>query len=212
VTEHANLATAMAAVQAELPRIGKGNTANAGTYSYRYADLADVSAAILPLLGKHGLSFSSKPTLDAQNRFVLEYVLRHVSGDTDGGSYPLPTGRPQDVGSAITYARRYVLSAMTGIAPDADDDGASAPDVPDVRERQWDPIEQATLRAAYEAEIEDAKNLDDIKAIGQRARRSDDVSPATLDHLSRKAANKKAELNGGGHGSAGARQPADVPA
>lgn len=201
LTDHPNLAAALAAVQAELPRIGKGNTANAGTYSYKYADLADVSQAILPLLGKHGLSFSAKPTLDAQNRFVLEYALRHAGGDEDRGSYPLPTGKSQDVGSAITYARRYALSAVTGIAPDADDDGAAAPDVPDMRQAgpSWDPVEQEVLLTAWSAEIAKASDAAEIAAIGKQlltGKRNGEISPNTYQHLAKAGAARKAELNG----------------
>lgn len=188
------LATALAAFQAELPRVGKGNTADAGTYKYKYADLADVSSAVLPLLGKHGLSFSAKPMLDGDGKFVLEYTLRHSSGEQDGGRYPLPTGKPQDVGSAITYARRYALQCMTGVAPDADDDGASAPDVPDHR---WDPMEQDVLRTAWQAEIDDAKTDETLGAIYaklQSARRSREISPATFDHLAKAGASRRAAL------------------
>lgn len=125
--EHPSLAAALAAFQQDLPKIGKDNTANTGTYSYKYADLSDVSSAVLPAMARHGLSFSTKPTLDDGGRFVLAYTLRHTSGDTDTGVYPLPSsGSPQQVGSAITYARRYVLSAIAGVAPDEDDDGAAA--------------------------------------------------------------------------------------
>jgi hypothetical protein len=190
------LASALAAFQAELPRLGKGNTADAGTYKYKYADLADVSMVVLPLLGKHGLSFSAKPTLDATGKFVLEYALRHAGGESDGGVYPLPTGRPQEVGSAITYARRYALSAMTGIAPDGDDDGATAPDVPDVR---YDPIEQDVLRHGWEAEIADAADEAALKEIGRKllvAKRSREISPATYAHLANAGAARMAELNG----------------
>ncbi len=134
--ETSSLAVALAAFQAELPRVGKGNVAKVvsekGNYTYKYADLADVSDEVLPLLAKHGLSFSAKPTLDGSNRFVLEYTLRHVSGESDGGSYPLPgNATPQQVGSAITYARRYTLCAITGVAPDQDDDGQAASQVRD---------------------------------------------------------------------------------
>ena len=129
--KHESLAAALAAFQASLPHIGKGNTAEVrsdkGNYSYKYADLSDVSAVVLPLLARHGLSFSCKPTLTDDGRFVLAYLLRHESGGDDAGIYPLPTsGSPQAIGSAISYARRYVLSAITGVAPDEDDDGAAA--------------------------------------------------------------------------------------
>lgn len=129
--KHANLAAALAAFQLSLPKVGKGNTAKVtsdkGNYSYKYADLSDVSAVVLPALAAHGLSFSSKPTLTDDGRFVLAYVLRHEIDGEDAGTYPLPSnGTPQSIGSAISYARRYVLSAISGVAPDEDDDGQAA--------------------------------------------------------------------------------------
>lgn len=198
------LASALAAFQAELPTLGKTNTANTGTYSYRYADLADVSKVVLPLLAKHGLSFSAKPTIDESGRFVLAYVLRHAGGGEDAGVYPLPgNATPQQVGSAITYARRYVLQSMTGIAPDEDDDGKAAQDTKvdsTAREFAWDPIEQQTLRAAWEAEIEDVKDGTELDEVSKRisaARRpncEDRISPNTFEHLKVAGAAKRAEL------------------
>lgn len=116
---------ALADLQTQLPHIAKNNTANAGTYKYNYADLAEISRQLLPLMGKLGLSFTAKPTLNAQGKFVLAYKLRHVSGEFDDGEWPLPErGSPQEMGSAVTYARRYCLCAVTGLAPDNDDEDA----------------------------------------------------------------------------------------
>lgn len=130
---HANLAQALAAFQAEVPKVEKGATAKVetktgGTYTYAYADLAVVTAIGMPKLGSHGLSFSAKPTMIG-GAFVLHYKLSHESGETDEGLYPLPdpTGaKPQEIGSAITYARRYSFCAVTGLAPGDDDDDAAA--------------------------------------------------------------------------------------
>lgn len=126
-----NLATALALLQAKLPRITKNETANVvsqkGSYSYTYAGLADVSAQVLPLLGTVGLSFMARPTFDDHGRYVLLCTLLHTSGEEREGTYPLPaSGTPQALGSAMTYGRRYTLCAMTGVAPDEDDDGAAA--------------------------------------------------------------------------------------
>ena len=131
MAEHKSLPEALAAFQADLPTVGKGKTAKVdtkggGSYSYDYADLADVSAAVHPKLAEHGLSFASMPTFDDGGRFVLAYRLLHVSGESLDGAYPLPNATPQQVGSAITYARRYCLCAVTGVAPDEDDDGQAA--------------------------------------------------------------------------------------
>lgn len=145
---HETLAAALAAFQAALPRIGKDNRATVksdkGTYTYTYANLADVSEKVLPLLARHGLSFSTKPTLH-EDRFVLEYRLRHTSGEEDIGYYPLGNGTPQQVGSAITYARRYALCAVTGVAPDVDDDDGQAAEQGNLRPR-IDPADAARAR------------------------------------------------------------------
>lgn len=117
---------ALVAFQKELPNVSKSNTAKAGSFSYKYADLTDVTEKIIPLLTKHGLSFTASPTLRG-DRFVLSYRLTHISGEVLGGDYPLPErGTPQEMGSAITYARRYALVSITGVAPGGDDDDAAA--------------------------------------------------------------------------------------
>lgn len=128
MTKHENLAAALAAFQVELPAVHKAASGQVrGNPNYKYADLADINREVLPALGRQGLSFSAKPTLNEAGVFVLAYVLRHESGQDDRGEFPLPAeGTAQEVGSAITYARRYALSAVTGIAPDEDDDGAAA--------------------------------------------------------------------------------------
>lgn len=150
------LTSAVAAVQADLPSVGKDKTAivkgDKTNYKYTYADLAAVSAAILPLLSKHGLAWITLPTLDDSGKFVLRYELRHVSGEEAVGSYPLPTsGRPQEMGSAITYARRYALCAVTGVAPEDDDDNAAtAEQSAAARERKADALR--TLQDAIKDE------------------------------------------------------------
>lgn len=131
----AQLAAALAAVQAELPPVRKGETGEiSGTtrdgraykYNYRYADLASVAQAIMPLLGKNGLAFTAW-TVMTDGGFILRYSLLHESGQHLDGEWPLPKdATPQQLGSHITYARRYSLCAVTGVAPDDDDDAAAA--------------------------------------------------------------------------------------
>jgi hypothetical protein len=130
----ANLVAALAKVQAEIPdvekdRIGRVRSEKAN-YTYRYADLSAVTDAILPLLGRNGLAWVTQPTMTASG-FVLRYTLLHESGESITGEYPLPDPArvgPQQVGSALTYARRYCLCAVTGVAPGEDDDDAAAAD------------------------------------------------------------------------------------
>jgi ERF superfamily protein len=131
MTETKSLAQALAALQTQLPKVDKAKTAKVKTdkanYTYDYADLAQITRQLMPILGELGLSFTAKPTVTDDGRFVLAYKLLHVSGESEKGQYPLPAqGTPQSMGSAITYARRYCLCAVTGVAPEDDDDGAAA--------------------------------------------------------------------------------------
>jgi hypothetical protein len=127
MVKHNSLIEALLEVQKGLPKIVKGNKVNAGAMKYAYADLTDVSEALMPVLTAHGLVFMAMPTVTELGH-VLHYRLAHESGECVEGFYPLPVNvRSQELGSAITYARRYALCAVTGVAPVGDDDdGAKA--------------------------------------------------------------------------------------
>jgi hypothetical protein len=131
MTEHENLTAALAAVQAKLPKIPKSKTATVptktgGSYTYRYADLAEVSAVVLPLLAAEGLAWTCLPEYD-NGRLLLRAELRHTGGDKLEAAWPLPSeGTPQMLGGALTYGRRYLLSAVVGVATDEDDDATAA--------------------------------------------------------------------------------------
>lgn len=128
-----SLAAALVELQGKLPTVEKARTGKVqsekASYSYAYADLSDVSAAIMPVLSGAGLAFTAAPTLRDDGRFVLAYELIHASGESRKGEYPIPaTGSAQQIGAAITYARRYALCAVTGLAPKGDDtDATNAP-------------------------------------------------------------------------------------
>jgi hypothetical protein len=58
---------------------------------------------------------------------ILATMLLHTSGQWIASEYPLPSsGKPQEMGSATTYAKRYSLAAIVGIAADDDDDADAA--------------------------------------------------------------------------------------
>lgn len=122
VTE-SKLAAALAEFHKNLPDVGKGSVNPA--FNSKYADLADIVKVVLPALGKQGLAWIATPRF-TDIGFVLEYELRHTSGESVSGAWPLPDPTKTDqqkLGSAVTYAKRYTLCAVTGVAPDADDDG-----------------------------------------------------------------------------------------
>lgn len=144
---------ALAKFQASLPRVGKDNTAKVksdkANYTYKYADLADVSQAVEPALGAVGLAFTARPTM-RDGSFALVYQLTHISGEELEGIYPLPDPLkfgPQVIGSAITYARRYCLCAVAGIHPDGeDDDAARAQSAPYSAASAWESAAPRTQR------------------------------------------------------------------
>lgn len=140
--QHESLAAALAAFQSELPKLTKdekakvkGETKDGRSYdrSYGYADLAQIVETVLPILGKHGLSITSKTVL-ADGNLTLEVALLHETGEREVAQWPLPDprrGGPQDIGSAMTYGRRYLTLALTGTYPGGeDDDGAKAQAAP----------------------------------------------------------------------------------
>ncbi len=121
-------AEAFTAAQAELPPIAKRHEATIGnSYSYKYADLADVLEAVRPVLNKHGLSISQS-SVSEEGKIGVVTRIYHMSGHVETfGPLLLPAGGDaRSAGSAITYARRYGLCAALGIAPDDDDDGEAA--------------------------------------------------------------------------------------
>jgi hypothetical protein len=123
----AALAEALVAALTDLTVIHKGRTANAGSYSYDYADLADTVEATRKALSAHGL-VALTPVHAHDNGLACTVKLIHVSGATlDFPPLSFPPGRDaQATGSAITYHRRYALQAALGIATTDDDDGHKA--------------------------------------------------------------------------------------
>jgi hypothetical protein len=122
------LAAALALAQGEM----KNATLNKSNphFKSRYADLAAVRDASVPALAKHGLALTQTTEFDDAGRFILVTRLAHKSGQWERSVYPLPlcVDKPQAMGSALTYARRYAWAAMVGISADEDDDANEAQD------------------------------------------------------------------------------------
>ena len=123
------LATALAKAQGEMK--GAAKDSENPHFRSKYADLASVREACLGALTKHGLSVPQFPRLtsvgEGQWLVEVETTLLHTSGQwmTDTLAVPVTKVDAQGVGSAITYARRYALAAVTGVAPEDDDANAA---------------------------------------------------------------------------------------
>lgn len=129
MTDPKSLDEALCMLQADPPVLVKDKKGQVGNQKTKYADLVQVNAVVLSRLNALGVIYKTKPTLRAEEpRFVLAYSLKHVqSGTEEAGDYPLKLSEnPMQMGSAITYARRYVLLAITGIAAEEEDDDGRA--------------------------------------------------------------------------------------
>lgn len=111
----------------ELTDIQRSETANAGSYQYKYATLANAAQQARTVLGRHLLGVHQSAHGETIGSIQVTTTVWHDSGQwIESEPLAMPAkGGPQDVGSAISYARRYALMAFLGLATD-DDDGAGA--------------------------------------------------------------------------------------
>jgi hypothetical protein len=119
------LAEALLAVQSELPTAIHKDAENPH-FKSKYVTLDGLLAVTRPALNKHGIVLMQWPERAEDGELVLTTRLTHAAaGESHETSMVLlpPKGDPQGQGSAITYARRYSLMAILGLAADDDDDG-----------------------------------------------------------------------------------------
>ena len=119
------LATALSKAQSET----KGALAKSTNPFFKssYADLDTIIKSCFPQLTKYGLSVIQGNDTCSNGSFYVTTMLLHESGQWIKSKLKMPIGGKKDaqaVGSTITYARRFSLSAMVGIAQ-TDDDGNS---------------------------------------------------------------------------------------
>ncbi len=95
-------------------------------FKSKYADLTSVWAACREPLTKHGLAVT-QTMAEQEGKLILITMLLHASGQWIKSFLPIVTQKPdaQSLGAAITYMRRFSLSALVGICPE-DDDGNMA--------------------------------------------------------------------------------------
>lgn len=118
---------AIVAALGALQDVAKTSTANVGTYSYTYAGLPEVMEHVRTPLYTCGLAVMQSVEQTDRGPAVTTRLM-HTSGqwiESDACVVPVSKGGPQEVGSAITYARRYSLLAFLGLATE-DDDGGKA--------------------------------------------------------------------------------------
>src|SRR6516225_1313502 len=134
------LAAALAKAQAEIANPEKSLTATIvspfpreGSRTFRYASLASGLDLVRKCLGQHEIATVQATAIDGENGLIrLTTTLVHASGEWVSSDWPVcpfsETAAPHRLGAALTYARRYALFTLVGIAGEDDLD---APDLPD---------------------------------------------------------------------------------
>ena len=160
------------------------NTAENPFFKSKYAPLNDILTLVRPLLSKQGLSIVQAPSGDGEN-IILTTILIHNSGEyIEFPELVLKADKPtaQGAGSAITYARRYAISAILGINSEDDDDGNNA-------EPKTPTTEQPKTTAQTKTTGISEKQVSRLYAIAKAA----DVDKATVDSQIKTKLNKTPE-------------------
>jgi len=166
----AGLAAALAKAQGAMKGAVK-DSANP-FFKSKYADLASVVEAIRAAFSANGLSYIQTVEPSDKDEVRIETTLLHASGEwISCGVLSLPVSKhdAQGFGSALTYARRYSLSAAVGVAPE-DDDGNAA-----VANKPKDDYTKHLLALAA------APTMDDLQAVfktGYKAAQATQDTPA----------------------------------
>jgi hypothetical protein len=119
------LALALATAQAEMKN-AKPNKSNSH-FKNKYADLAEIRDTVTPALSKNGIAVSQGTDTEGTSILVITRLI-HKSGQWIESRFPIAYDKPQAMGSAYTYAKRYSLAAICNIAAEEDDDANAAND------------------------------------------------------------------------------------
>lgn len=117
--------SALAKAQAEMAN--PAHDAKNDHFKNKYASLAAVRNAVIPVLARHGIACTQE-LFSVENKVGCATRLAHAGQWIEFEPLMLPAGKndAQGFGSACTYARRYSLQAVAGVFGDADDDGNAA--------------------------------------------------------------------------------------
>lgn len=167
------LAAALAKAQAAIDN-AKKNKKNPHLGNH-YADLASVRDAITKPLASQGIAVVQTFATAPEKSVTVETTLMHSSGQWVRSSLtmPVPEGGKQNpaqvLGSVISYARRYALSAIVNISADDDDDAAAVPVAPASAQQ----VKSDDGIARAKAAIAGAKTQAELEAIGAKLQKSD---------------------------------------
>lgn len=161
---HKSIYAALAAAQSAMgPALKEANNPH---FRSKYADLGNVMDACLPALNANGIAVVQPPYDDDSGRYVKTIFFHGETGQSIECRVPLIVQKNdmQGYGSAVTYARRYGLMAMAGIAPEDDDGYAAAKAAPKQEQRQHKPQGPTAAEVACDR-MANAGSMDQLQAI-----------------------------------------------
>lgn len=165
------LSAALVLAQTTLEGVAKDK--NNPFFKSKYADLSSVVGALKAPLTENGLGYT-QVLHDAESAAKVETVILHKSGEwLSCGVISVPVSKhdAQGYGSALTYARRYSLSAAFGVAPEDDDGNAAAKAAPN-------PVADAVAKANVKPTAGAKENL-----TAEQVRKVDEVASKVADWL-----------------------------
>lgn len=152
VIKHKNISAALAAAQLKMGKALK--TSNNPHYKSKYADLSSVMTACLPSLNAEGIAVVQLPVSNDSGDQSLRTIFMHAdTAETVECTIPLIIQKNdmQGLGSALTYARRYGLQCLAGLAAYDDDANAACMSVSQSKPAGTiTEVQFRTLRAAAE--------------------------------------------------------------
>jgi len=126
-TDLGELAPAWAAAQAEMPVVSLDKQVSFKNVNFEYASLSNIIHATKGILAKHGISILQFPSV--VDGFVqVESMILHKSGQFLKSLVSAKVAKaddPKEIGSMITYLRRYAYGSIIGIALDGDYDATT---------------------------------------------------------------------------------------
>lgn len=157
------------AFQKEIPEITFNAEVKYGATKFKYTDLPLLLKTLRPLLNKHGFalvqSIDCKATNNEQPYGVIKTILLHQSGEAiTSDTYYDISGKSQDQGARITYAKRYALCAICGVQGEEDLDATnvSSPE-PGKSAKKLEPNKDQ--RDALKASLANAKTGQEINTL-----------------------------------------------
>ena len=200
----AALSAALAKAQGEM----KNATLNKVNphFKSKYADLAGIRDTVIPSLSKNGLAVVQGTSIE-NGQLVVTTRLVHSSGEWMESQFPIAIDKPQAMGSAYTYAKRYSLSAMCCIAADEDDDANAAQTAPHAKPEAMPATNgtagasKAANRGAYDKMVTAIRNAPTVKALKDwytaNVTEIDALPADWLDELRIEYSDRKSELEKG---------------